>query len=79
MSKLENYELRKYAIDYIVSQLENCELFTKVFGEEFARRNAVNNISTVNIVKDDNSILGYYDLEFEAIFLNNKSNGIISC
>lgn len=47
MKKIENPEVRDYLIKFMINQTQQCELFTKVFGKDFARKKLATNLQTV--------------------------------
>lgn len=47
MKKTENPEVKDYLIRFMINKTQQCELFTKVFGKDFARKKLATNLQTV--------------------------------
>ncbi len=60
----QNERIKELVKSYIVDELSGCDLFTSVFGENFARRN-IKNIKKVVLKekKEKNPNAGIYDIE----------------
>ncbi|MCI9063083.1 MAG: hypothetical protein HFJ17_00510 [Clostridia bacterium] len=70
MGKIESQEIKEYLKSYIPSVLEECELFTKTFGKNFARKRLELNLDKVYTNEIDRKCDGYMD---------SKDNSITYC
>ena len=60
MKKIENPEVRDYLIKFVINQTQKCELFTKVFGKDFARKKLAINLQTVYTNEFSRTLEGYH-------------------
>lgn len=60
--RIENPEVKEYLINFVANKLENCDLFTEVFGRGFATNRLNMNVDKVytNEVDGEISVGGYY-------------------
>lgn len=63
MEKVENQAVKKYLINKTSKVLDTCELFTKIFGENFARNNLEKNLNTVYTNGEEERYEAYCDFE----------------
>ena len=74
--KTENQEIRQYLINFVEKTLNQCEVFTKVYGKDFVRKRLEENLKKVYIdISNSNSNTALYDMENSCItiFSENKS------
>ena len=69
MEKIENQEIRDYAIELAANTFESCNLFTQVFGKNFAKRRAIMNVATVYTNDFSRTVNGYRSLTDASITL----------
>lgn len=71
---MENEEVKRYIIDFVVSTLSECELFAKVYSKEFVVQQLNKNLDKVitNVVTKRN-IKGSYNPKVKAIILFSNS------
>ena len=62
MEKIENQEVKEYLMDVAISYLEICELFTEVYGKDFARKQLEANLTKVYTNEFSNRERGYADI-----------------
>lgn len=69
MEKIENPEVRKYLMKFVSETLEECKLFTKVFGKGYAQKRLDINLKKVYTNKYNNFFIGYYNYDDKSITL----------
>lgn len=80
MRKTLNNAIKEYTINFVTSKLENCQLFTRVFGKDFARESLYSNLKNVYTNQIDDEFLGYYAYEFKNITIcaANGDGGLLT-
>ena len=48
---MENQEIRQYLINFVEKTLNQCEVFTKVYGKDFVRKRLEENLKKGNVAK----------------------------
>ena len=75
MGKIENQEIKDYAIELAINTFQSCELFTQVFGKNFAERRAIINVATVFTNDFSRTVSGYHSSSDASVTLcENKRN-----
>lgn len=71
---MENEEIKQYLINFVEKTLNECELFKKVYGEDFVRKKLETNLENVYInISNCNSNTALYDMENSSITIfSNK-------
>lgn len=78
MSKVENKAVKEYLIKFVLNDLDNCPLFKRVFGKNFARENLELNLERVYTNEFSLIRSGYMDEEDLSITIcTNKENDTI--
>lgn len=70
MEKNENSEVKKYLINTTSQILDNCELFTRVFGKNFAKESLERNLNAVYTNGEKEVYDYYYDWENNTISMH---------
>lgn len=76
---MENEEIKQYLINFVEKTLNECELFKKVYGEDFVRKKLETNLENVYInISNCNSNTALYDMENSSITIfSNKPLDIL--
>lgn len=69
MKRIENPEIKQYLEDFAISTLSDCELFTKTFGKNFAKKRLKLNLDKVYTNETNKILRGYYDFLNKFIIL----------
>lgn len=78
MEKRENPEVREFIVNYSADKLDSCPLFTKVFGEGFARRTLLQNVRTVYTNAKSKDSSGSYIGDVINIFKGEEDGPLLS-
>ncbi len=73
MEKIENAEVREYLIKFVSETLEECELFTKVFGKGYAKKRLDINLKKVYTNEYNDFYIGYYNYNDKSITICTKN------
>lgn len=78
MSKVENEEVKEYLIKFVLNDLDNCPLFKRVFGKNFARKSLELNLEKVYTNEFSLIMSGYRNRKDSSITIcTNKENDTI--
>lgn len=78
MNRIENPEVKRYIVNFTVSKLNNCELFVKVYGRNFAKSRLDINLDKVYTNEGNDYANGYYRYEESSITIcKSGKNGSI--
>lgn len=78
MNRVENPKVKKYAVNFAISKLNNCMLFAKVYGRNFARSRLEINLDTVYTNEEIINVRGYYRYEdYSVTICESGENGSI--
>lgn len=74
MNKIENLEIKEYLIDFVTEKCQQCDLFSKVFGKNFAKYKLKQNIKKVYTNKFDENRAAYFANEGKYISFCTNSD-----
>lgn len=80
MKKTLNPEIKKYIINFAIDQLENCKLFTRIFGKGFAEQKLYENVKNVYTNEKSKISSGNYNFEDNSITIceSGKDNTLLT-
>ena len=78
MNRIENPKVKRYIVNFAVQKLNNCDLFVKVYGKNFARSRLDINLGTVYTNEENDDVKGYYTYEdYSVTICKGEENGSI--
>lgn len=76
MSRKENPKIKRYIVNFASQKLNNCKVFTKVYGRNFVRSRLDINLGTVYTNEENDDANGYYRFEdYSTTICEGKENG----
>lgn len=67
MSRIENPGVKRYIVNFAISKLNNCDLFVKVYGRNFAKSRLDINLDKVYTNEENEHARGYYRYEESSV------------